>query len=89
MFGKVDGADCGLACLGHPGNFRAPQPARLHPKFPYFSFAPMVTGEFKIEPGKAYISRYRFAAFDGALDREKLDALWTEYAAKVKPEVQK
>jgi hypothetical protein len=82
MHGKIDDAGCGLACLGHPDNFRAPQPARLHPEFPYFSFAPMVTGEFTIAPGRPYVSRYRFAAFDGAPDSAKLDALWNDYAGR-------
>lgn len=82
LSGKVDGAVCGLGCLGHPSNFRAPQPARLHPEFPYFSFAPMATGEFKIAPGKPYVSRFRFAAFDGETDSAGLDALWAAFAGK-------
>jgi hypothetical protein len=33
-----EGAFAGTATLGHPDNFRAPQPVRLHPNMPYFSF---------------------------------------------------
>ena len=69
MSGVVDGAPCGLACLGHPNNFRAPQPVRIHPEMPYFSFAPAVLGDFEITPDAPFISRYRFVAFDGAPDR--------------------
>ena len=82
MCGTVDGAPCGIAALSHPENFRAPQPVRLHPTMPYFCFAPMVGGDLRIETGKPYISRYRFAAFDGEAKPDELNALWREYAAK-------
>ena len=39
-----------------------------------------INGEWKIEPGKPYVARYRFVAFDGAPDRARLDALWHGYA---------
>jgi hypothetical protein len=82
MTGEVDGATCGIAALSHPTNFRAPQPVRLHPDMPYFCFAPMVEGDFEIVPGEAYVSRFRFAAFDGQLNPAQLDALWRDYAAE-------
>lgn len=83
MSGNVDGAPCGIAAMCHPTNFRAPQPVRLHPEMPYFCFAPMVAGAFEIAPGKKYVSRFRFVAFDGELDVELLDSLWKDYAAQV------
>jgi hypothetical protein len=79
MAGKVDGADCGIVAMCHPENFRAPQSVRLHPNKPYFCFAPMVLGEFKIKPGSPYVSRYRIIAFDGEPDPKKLEALWRQY----------
>ena len=78
--GKLDGAVAGTAILGHPENFRAPQPMRLHPNMPYMSWVPQQLGEFKIEPGKPYVTRYRFVAADGAPDRARLDAFWNGYA---------
>ncbi len=81
MFGEVDGAACGIAAMGHPSNFRAPQPVRLHPEMPYFCLAPMVAGDFEIIPGEDYVSRFRFAAFDGPLDTEQLHAIWNDFAA--------
>jgi len=80
MFGDVDGEPCGLAAFSHPGNFRSPQPVRLHPKMPYFCFAPMVAGDFEITPGTPYVSRFRFAAFDGPVDTAALEAVWTSFA---------
>lgn len=80
QYGKVDGQWCGIAGMGHPSNFRYPQPVRLHPEKPYFCFAPMVLGDFQITPDKPYVSRYRFVTFDGKLDPEQLEAVWKEYA---------
>ena len=53
---------------------------RLHPKMPYFCFAPMVAGEFQIEPDKPYVSRYRFIAFDGKVDSQRIEAMWKAYS---------
>lgn len=78
--GAVEGGVAGFAVLGHPGNFRAPQPVRVHPKEPYVSFTPSWEGDWKIEPGTPYVARYRFIAADGAPDRARLDAFWNGYA---------
>lgn len=80
MQGEVDGATCGIAAMGHPDNFRAPQPVRLHPQMPYFCFAPMVAGDFAIEPDQPYISRFRFVAFDGQPEADQLNALWRDFS---------
>ena len=80
VYGKVDGKTAGVAILCHPENFRAPQPLRIHPTEPYISYAPQQMGEFKIEPGKPYVSRYRVVAMDGGPDKELLDRLWNDYA---------
>jgi hypothetical protein len=78
--GAVERGTAGLAVLGHPDNFRAPQPVRVHPNEPYVSFTPSEGGAFKIEPGKPYVARYRFVAADGMPNRDRLDALWNGYA---------
>ena len=66
--------------LDHPGNFRAPQPLRIHPDEPYLSVAPPKAGKFAIEPGKPYVSRYRFVVADGAPDKALLERLCNDYA---------
>lgn len=78
--GRVDGQLAGVAILDHPGNFRAPQPMRINPDQPFFNYAPSQMGEFKIEPGKPYVSRYRFIVYDGPPDKDELDRLWNDYA---------
>ncbi len=80
LWGELAGGPAGLTVLGHPGNFRAPQPVRVHPNEPYVSLNPSELGEWKIEPGKPYVARYRFVAFDGKPDRARLEALWNGYA---------
>jgi hypothetical protein len=80
IFGKVDRVVAGIAGFGHPDNFRAPQPLRIHPDDPYFNFSPSKLGDWRIDPGKPYVSRYRFVAFDGPADRAELDRLWNDYA---------
>ncbi len=81
MYGPVDGDVCGVAVMCHPKNFRAPQWVRLHPSKPYFVWAPMVEEPFSIEPGKPYVSRFRYVTFDGEPDRNLLENIWQEFAA--------
>jgi hypothetical protein len=74
------GGTAGLAVLGHPGNFRAPQPVRVHPNEPYVSFTPSFDEAWSIEPGHPYVARYRFVTADGPPDRARVDAWWNGYA---------
>jgi len=77
---RVDGAMAGIAILGHPDNFRSPEPMRLNPTDPFFCFAPPQLGGFEIKPGTPYVARYRLIAADGAADAGELNRLWTDYA---------
>lgn len=77
MSGLLDGSPCGIVAIPHPENFRAPQWVRLHPSKPYFVFSPMVEEAFTIEPGKPYLSKFRFLVFDGEVgDAEVKVAGW-------------
>jgi hypothetical protein len=78
--GTVEGTLTGIAMMGHPENFRAPQPIRVGEGEPFFCFAPSQGGDWKIEPGKPYVARYRYVVADGAPDRARLDAFWNGYA---------
>jgi hypothetical protein len=78
--GQVDGRRTGMAMLGHPDNFRAPQPMRIHPDEPFLNFAPCQAGDMEITPGRPYVSRYRCIVADGPPDRALLDRLWNGYA---------
>ena len=78
--GTVDGASTGITVFCHPGNFRAPQPMRIHPHEPFFNFTPCQIGDFEIAPGKPLHSRYRYYVHDGEFDRDTSERLWNDYA---------
>ncbi|MCW9708235.1 PmoA family protein [Fodinibius salsisoli] len=78
--GQVNGKQVGVAILSHPDNFRSPQPVRINPSTPYFVYAPMQLGDFKIKPGSPYLMRYRFVTYDGEPDVDALNHLWKDYA---------
>ena len=80
MGGQIDGQWAGITIMGHPDNFRSPQPMRVHPHEPFFNFAPSQAGDWTIEPGKPYISKYRFIVSDGKPDPELLSQLWIDYS---------
>jgi hypothetical protein len=80
LAGDLGSHESGIAVFCHPDNFRAPQPVRLHPDKPYFCFAPMVLGTFTIEPGKPYVSTYRYYVHTGKPDAKVNDALWNDFA---------
>lgn len=78
--GDVDGSATGMVILIHPDNFRFPQPLRLNPKNPQLSIAPSQLGDWSIEPGKDYVSRYRFILADKAAAADWIEPLWNDYA---------
>ena len=80
IHGRIDGKETGMSVMCHPENFRAPQPVRLHPHKPYFCFAPMILGEFSIEPETIFTSRYRLFVHAGGPDATMSDRLWNDYA---------
>ena len=85
--GKVDGAEAGITIMCAPGNFRAPQPVRLHPDEPFFCYAPEVLGKFEIAPDKPYDARYRFIVSDGPPDTREIERLWEDFAHTPRTEV--
>jgi len=87
IYGPLAQKMTGVTILDHPGNFRFPQPVRLHPTMPYFCFTPALLGSFTIEPGKPYVSRYRFCIHQGKPNQEVTEQLWQDYAHPVEVRV--
>ena len=40
----------------------------------------MVMGAFEIEPGKPFVSQYRYATYDGQPNSELTNRLWQDFA---------
>ncbi len=85
--GEVDGKPTGITVLIHPSNFRFPQPLRLNPKNPQICVAPSADGDWSIEPGQPYVSRYRLVIRDGKPDANEIGRLWNDYADPPKVDV--
>jgi len=78
--GDTEGKRTGIVVMCHPDNFRAPQPMRLHPTEPFFCYAPQQLGEMSIEPGKPYVSKYRFLVIDGEPSVKQISRYWADYS---------
>lgn len=85
--GTVNSAQAGIVILGHPQNFRAPQPMRIHPTEPFFNWAPSQLGRWEITSAHPYISRYRVIVIDGPPDVPAIERLWQDYAEPVNANV--
>jgi len=68
LTGTIDQEDVMIAVLSHPGNLRAPQPARMHDTKPYFCFTPCVTEAFEISQAKPLRAMYRYLVTDASPD---------------------
>jgi hypothetical protein len=80
LYGRIEDKVSGITIFDHPANFRFPQPTRLHPAKPYFCFTPQALGPFSIEPGKPYVSKYRFCVHMGPPDAKTLERIWYDFA---------
>jgi len=79
MTGPLDGRAVSIAVLGHPGNFRAPQAARLHPTMPYFCYAPCIEGPFVIDLEHPFHARYRYLITDTPPETKWLNQQWQDW----------
>jgi hypothetical protein len=71
----------GVTVVSHPDNFRHPEPIRIWDKGPvFFGFAPSRLGDWKMEPGKNYVFRYRFYVHEGKPIVADLERLWNDFA---------
>lgn len=82
MGGKTDGRPVGVAVLGHPKNFRFPEPMRIWggaDQKVFFCYAPEQLGKWKINPGRDYVWRYRFVAYEGKALPRQIERCWQDF----------
>ncbi len=82
MTAVQNGQQVTIAMLSHNSNFRDPQAVRFHSSKPYFVYSPAVDGEFRIERGQPYGSRYRFLVCDGPPQAEWIEQIWTAWQSE-------
>jgi len=81
MFGRIKKDWSGVIIMSHPKNFRHPEPMRIWDKGPvFFGFAPSQLGDWKIQPGKDYVFRYRFYVHEGKPVVTDLERIWNDFA---------
>lgn len=87
MQGEVDGSDAGILFMGYPSNYNFPEPLRIWPENAnggrgdmFFNFAPTKNMDWKLEPGKTYVLRYRMLVYDGDLSAEEAEQTWQAFA---------
>lgn len=79
--GEAETGTAALTVMSHPQNFRAAQPARLHPTKPYFCFAPCVEGSFVIDSEHPFAGRYRYLVTDERPGAGWLEEQWAAWTA--------
>ena len=77
----------GILFLSHPSNRMHPEPMRVWPPDAnsgrgdmFFEFCPIRHKDWKIEPKKDYILKYRMVIFDGGMDAETAEMYWQSFA---------
>ena len=81
--GAINGKWAGITHISHPGNFRHPEPMRIWPEFEnqvFFNWAPSQLGDWVMEPGKDYISRYRLYVHEGKVNVADSERFWHDFA---------
>ena len=84
--GAVQNAHAGLVMLSHPVNYNHPEPLRVWPENMngrgdvFLNFSPTKNRSWKLEPGKTYLLKYRFAVFNDPFSKEQAEAAWQAFA---------
>ena len=75
------GGTAGFMFMACPENYDSPEPMRIWAQGDvYVNFCPAKLKDMVIEPGNKYHLSYRVMAYDGAMDPENAERLWTDFA---------
>ena len=76
----------GFMFMATPENYNSPEPLRIWDQNAnwgrgdvYVNFCPTKTKDWVIEPGQKYQLRYRVMAYDGEMNPQKAESLWTDF----------
>jgi hypothetical protein len=78
----------GAVMMSHPTNYNHPEPLRIWPENQYnrgdmfANFSPTKDRDWKLEPGKSYLLRYRLVVFNGKMTKEKAEEAWKNFASE-------
>jgi hypothetical protein len=84
----------GVLFMTNPSNYNYPEHLRIWPtgqppvdQNVYINFNPAQDRDWVLEPGKAYVLKYRLFVYDGRIDAAEAERLWSSYAEPPKVEV--
>lgn len=85
--GNIDNQESGFMFMSYPDNYNTPEPLRIWNQDSnggrgdvYVNFCPTKTADWKLEPGRKYVLRYRVYAYDGEMSDKQAERLWTDFA---------
>jgi len=79
-------SESGIVFFSHPSNREHPEPMRVWPVDMngrgdvYFEFCPIRHKEWILVPGNTYRLKYRLLIYDGRVDRNVSERIWTDFA---------
>jgi hypothetical protein len=78
--------ESGIVFMSHPSNREYPEPMRVWPVDQngrgdvYFEFCPIRHKEWILYPGSTYRLKYRMLVYDGRVDKDVSERIWTDFA---------
>ena len=83
----ANGTQSGILFMSSPTNRQHPESMRVWPEDSnngrgdmYFEFCPIRHKSWTIKPGKEYTQRYRMLIYDGTINKETAERIWTDFA---------
>lgn len=88
--GEVEGGHAGVVLMSHPANYNHPEPLRIWPEDAeggrgdlFANFSPTKNRDWRLEPGRTHLLRYRLLVYNGQLDAVRAEQAWRDYAHPV------
>jgi hypothetical protein len=85
--GPVKDGSAGIVFMSHPANFNHPEQIRIWPtgmnegkENVFFNFNPAQDRDWTLKPGRTYTLRYRMLVYDGAVDVQRAEQAWRDFA---------